>query len=102
MVERFPRRDLAWSKDRNQRAWLRIAAVAISVALVLMLTPQGHAGNRAAWLAILPVLFVGLRKSREAGVPRGLPRRESAFLSPGEQRREGGEEKAAGVLLFGN
>jgi hypothetical protein len=46
--------------NRHQRAWLLIAAIAIAAALVLMLLPHAHAGNQAVWLAILPVLFVGL------------------------------------------
>jgi len=47
-------------ENRHQRAWLLIAAIAIAAALVLMLVPHAHAGNETVWLAILPVLFVGL------------------------------------------
>jgi cell division protein FtsW (lipid II flippase) len=45
---------------RHQRIWLLVAAIAIVAALVLMLVPQAHSGHAANWLAILPVLFVGL------------------------------------------
>jgi uncharacterized membrane protein len=44
---------------RYQRVWIVIAAIAIVAALVLMLVPQGHSGD-GAWLAVLPVLFIGV------------------------------------------
>jgi hypothetical protein len=47
-------------QNRHRRAWLLVAAITIAVALVLMLVPHGHAGSGAAWLAVLPVLFVGM------------------------------------------
>jgi len=47
-------------ENRHQRAWLLIAAIAIVAALVLMLVPQAHSGNASAWLAVLPVLFIGV------------------------------------------
>lgn len=45
---------------RHRRAWLLIAAIAIGAALALMLVPHAHAGDNGAWLAILPLLFVGV------------------------------------------
>jgi hypothetical protein len=47
-------------ENRHRRAWLLVAAIAIAAALVLMLVPHAHAGNQAEWLAILPVVFVGV------------------------------------------
>lgn len=46
--------------QRQQRIWLWIAAIAIVVALVLLLVPQAHSGGPGAWLALLPVLFIGV------------------------------------------
>jgi cell division protein FtsW (lipid II flippase) len=48
------------TRDRNERKWLLIAVIAIMVALVLLLIPQTHAGHASVWLAILPVLFIGV------------------------------------------
>jgi O-antigen/teichoic acid export membrane protein len=45
---------------RQQRAWLLVATIAIVAALCLLLIPPAHAGHAAAWLAVLPVLFIGL------------------------------------------
>jgi len=47
-------------RGRNERKWLLIAAIAIKVALVLLLVPQTHSGHASLWLAVLPVLFIGL------------------------------------------
>ncbi|MGA2571653.1 MAG: hypothetical protein ABSF23_14140 [Terracidiphilus sp.] len=47
-------------ENRYQRVWVAVAAIAIVAALVLMLVPQAHSGDPGAWLAILPVLFVGV------------------------------------------
>jgi hypothetical protein len=47
-------------RDRNERKWLLIAAIAIVVALVLLLIPQAHSGHVSVWLAILPIQFIGL------------------------------------------
>jgi hypothetical protein len=46
-------------QNRHRRTWLLIAVIAVSFALVLMLVPHGHSGS-ADWLAILPLLFVGV------------------------------------------
>ncbi|MGA7341311.1 MAG: hypothetical protein WBE72_22500 [Terracidiphilus sp.] len=46
--------------NRQQRIRLLIAAVAILAALALLLVPHVNPGNAAAWLAVLPILFVGL------------------------------------------
>jgi hypothetical protein len=48
------------TRDRNERKWLLIAAIAIMVALVLLLVPQTHSGHVTVWLAVLPVLFIGV------------------------------------------
>ncbi len=36
------------------------AVIAIAAALVLLLIPHGDFGDGGAWLAVLPMLFVGL------------------------------------------
>jgi hypothetical protein len=46
-------------QNRHRRAWLLIAVIAISFALVLMLVPNGHSGS-ADWVALLPLLFAGV------------------------------------------
>ena len=46
---------------RQRRAWFWIAIAAIVIALVALLVPHGHSSvDQAAWIAILPVFFVGL------------------------------------------
>lgn len=50
----------AMIQSRHQRAWLLVAAIAIGIALVLLLVPHAHSGDAGGWLAILPVLFVGV------------------------------------------
>lgn len=47
-------------QHRQRRGFLLIAAIAIGIALLYLLVPHGHAGNSADWLAILPILFVGI------------------------------------------
>jgi len=47
-------------QQRQRRGFLLIATVAIGIALLCLLVPHGHAGNSPDWLAILPMLFVGL------------------------------------------
>jgi len=48
------------TRGGNERKWLLIAAIAIMVALVLLLVPQTHSGHASVWLAVLPVLFIGV------------------------------------------
>ena len=48
------------NENRYRRAWGWVAVVALLTALVLMLVPHGHAGDAGAWLAVLPILFVGV------------------------------------------
>jgi bacteriorhodopsin len=47
---------------RQRRAWFWVAIAAIMIALVVLLVPHGHGINpdQPAWLALLPVSFVGL------------------------------------------
>jgi hypothetical protein len=45
---------------RQRRTWFLIAAIAIVAVLCLLLVPQAHSGNGTAWLAVLPVFFIGL------------------------------------------
>lgn len=47
-------------QNRYRRTWLLIAAIAIGVALLVMLVPHAHGTDNAAWLAILPLLFLGV------------------------------------------
>ena len=54
------------SERQHRRVFFLIAAIAIGIAALLLLAPQGHTTPLAAWLALLPVFFVGLL------VPLGL------------------------------
>jgi hypothetical protein len=45
---------------QHKRVLTLIALVAIVVALVFLLVPQGHSAHVQDWLALLPVYFVGL------------------------------------------
>lgn len=45
---------------QHRRGWALIAVIAIFAAVVLLLIPHGHSGDAGAWLAILPLLFVGV------------------------------------------
>lgn len=48
-------------KQRRQlRGWLLIALIAIGIALLSLLILQAHHADNAAWLAILPLLLVGI------------------------------------------
>jgi hypothetical protein len=47
-------------RNRQQRLWFLVAAIAIGIALVLLLAPHPHSANSAAWLAILPIFFLGV------------------------------------------
>jgi hypothetical protein len=48
------------TRNRHRRGWALIAVFAIVAALALLLIPHGHSGDGGAWLAILPILFVGV------------------------------------------
>jgi hypothetical protein len=50
----------AMTQDKQLRGWLRIAAIAIGVALLLLLTLHAYSGDSSGLVAILPLLFVGL------------------------------------------
>jgi hypothetical protein len=50
----------AMTRRQDRRVWLLIASIAIVVALLLTLVPHAHSGNALDWLAILPVLFIGI------------------------------------------
>jgi hypothetical protein len=45
---------------QQRRVWFLVAAIAVGVALLFMLVPQTHHGSDAAWVALLPLLFVGV------------------------------------------
>jgi len=47
-------------QDKQLRGWIRIAAIAIGVALVLLLALHAYSGDSGGLVAILPLLFVGL------------------------------------------
>ncbi len=59
-------------EDRHQRVWLWITTIVIIAALVLMLVPQAHSGHAVNWLAILPVLFIGLLAPRTLFAPLAI------------------------------
>lgn len=48
------------NRNSQRRGWILIAAIAIGIALVCMVVPHGHSGGSPDWLAILPILFVGV------------------------------------------
>ena len=48
------------NKLRHWRGWGLVAVIAIVAALALMLVPHSHTGDAGEWLAILPLLFVGV------------------------------------------
>ena len=45
---------------RHRQGWAVVATIAILAALVLLLIPHAHSGDAGAWLAVLPILFVGV------------------------------------------
>jgi hypothetical protein len=46
--------------SQHRREFILIAAIAIGIVLLLLLVPHAHPGDNGAWLAVLPLLFVGL------------------------------------------
>ena len=47
-------------QNRHRREWVLIAAIAIGVALLCLLAVQSHSVNGADWVAVLPLLLVGV------------------------------------------
>ncbi len=47
-------------QPQHRRPEFLVAAIAIGIALLLLLVPHGHSGTQDQWLAILPLLFVGI------------------------------------------
>jgi hypothetical protein len=43
---------------RQRRAWLWVAAIAIVAAVLLLMAASAHSDHGAAWLAVLPALYV--------------------------------------------
>jgi uncharacterized membrane protein len=78
------------NQDRQLRGFLLIAVVAIGIALVCLMIPHGQAGNSADWLAVLPLLFVGI-VSPLSVMPRravvAIRRRPDAPLLPSRFQR---------------
>ncbi len=60
------------SLNRHRRAFLLIAAIAIGAALLLLLVPHAHGADNGAWLAVLPILFVGLISPLSLLTPQSL------------------------------
>ncbi len=56
----FMKRAKAMMENRQRRGFVLIAAIAIGIALLLLLVPQGHPRGAADYAAILPLLFVGI------------------------------------------
>jgi hypothetical protein len=45
---------------QQKRGWVLLAVLAIGVALLLLLIPNPHNGNPGAFLALVPLLLVGI------------------------------------------
>jgi hypothetical protein len=46
---------------RQRRVWFWVGIAAIAIAVIALLVPHaGNAANQPAWLALLPVVFIGL------------------------------------------
>lgn len=76
---------------RPKRAWFWIAIAAIAIAVIALLVPHtGNTGDQPAWLALLPLFFVGL--IAPLGLQRLLPTLtvghapEAPALAPSFQR----------------
>lgn len=48
------------NQKQQRRVWALIAVIAIIAAIAFLLIPHGHSADGGAWLAILPILFVGM------------------------------------------
>jgi hypothetical protein len=48
------------SAFRQKRLWFWIAIAAIVVVLVALLVPHGHSTPHPDWLALLPLVFIGM------------------------------------------
>jgi hypothetical protein len=51
---------VAMIEIRHRRGFLLIAVLAIGIALLCLLIPHPQSGNAADWVAILPLLLVGV------------------------------------------
>jgi hypothetical protein len=59
---------------RQRRAWFWVAIAAIAIALVALLVPHvGNSLDQQAWVAMLPVFFVGLLFPLSLRLIPGLP-----------------------------
>jgi hypothetical protein len=65
-------RGLAMADGRQRRGFQSIAAIAIGIALLLLLVPHGHSGAAADFVAILPLLFVGIISPLSLLTPLGF------------------------------
>lgn len=58
---------------QQKRAWFWVAVIAITFAVMLLLLPHGdHTPDPSAWMALLPVLFVGLLAPLSLVSPRAV------------------------------
>ena len=48
------------TQTQQRRGFVLVAAIVIGIALLMLLAPLSHAGHGQDWLAILPILFVGI------------------------------------------
>ena len=48
------------NRQTQRQVWFWVAAIAILAAFALLVVPHAHSGPANAWLAMLPVFFVGL------------------------------------------
>ena len=45
---------------QHRRGWVLVAAIAIGIALLCLLAASAQSGHGGGWMAILPLLLVGL------------------------------------------